>query len=154
MGSGVSAAKNSAKMILAEDNVMSIINAVLWGRNIYSNVRKFIQFQLTVNFSTLFIVFFYNLINEQPMFSVVQLLWINMVMDILAALALAAERPQGSIIKNAPVKDTDSIITVTMLRQIYGMTAYISFTMIMNIFFIDNFYSWLDVEGGIPLNAL
>ncbi len=51
MGSGVSAAKNVAKMILVEDNVLSIINAVLWGRNIYSNVRKFIQFQLTVNFS-------------------------------------------------------------------------------------------------------
>lgn len=56
MGSGVSSAKDAAKMILVEDNVLSIINAVLWGRNIFSNVRKFIQFQFTVNFSALILM--------------------------------------------------------------------------------------------------
>ena len=104
MGSGVAAAKNVSKMILVQDNIMSIINAVLWGRNIYSNVRKFIQFQLTVNFSTLVVAFICALTKGVPAFSVVQLLWINMIMDMLAALALAAERPQTSQIKNPPVK--------------------------------------------------
>lgn len=103
MGSGVSAAKNASQMILVDDNLMSIINAVLWGRNIYSNVRKFIQFQLTVNFSALILLAIVALALGEAAFSVVQLLWINMIMDLLAALALAAERPTSSSIKNPPV---------------------------------------------------
>lgn len=116
MGSGVSAAKNASNMILAEDNLMSIINAVLWGRNIYSNVRKFIQFQITVNFTALILLFLIALMTGQAAFTVVQLLWINMIMDMFAALALAAEKPQKSVIKNPPVKDTEAIITKAMWR--------------------------------------
>jgi P-type Ca2+ transporter type 2C len=104
MGSGVDAAKNSAKMILCEDNIMSIINAVLWGRNIYANVRKFIQFQLTVNFSALLITFISCILEGVPIFSVVQLLWLNIIMDILAAIALGAERPSKESITNVPYR--------------------------------------------------
>ena len=104
MGSGVDAAKNSAKMILCEDNIMSIINAVLWGRNIYANVRKFIQFQLTVNFSALLITFISCILEGEPIFSVVQLLWLNIIMDILAAIALGAERPSKESITNVPYR--------------------------------------------------
>jgi magnesium-transporting ATPase (P-type) len=138
MGSGVSAVKNVSKMILVDDNLMSIINAVLWGRNIYSNVRKFIQFQLTVNLSALVILFIIALASGLQAFSVVQLLWLNMIMDLLAALALAAERPQLSIIENPPVRSNDQMITLTMWRQILGMTAYITLVMIFMFFFLDD----------------
>ena len=103
MGSGVSAAKNVSSMILIDDNLMSIINAVLWGRNIYSNVRKFIQFQFTFNFSCIVILMVVALAVGAPIFSVTQLLWINLIMDLMAALALAAEPPTPSTIKNPPV---------------------------------------------------
>ena len=119
---------------------MSIINAVLWGRNIYSNVRKFIQFQLTVNFTALILLFLVALITGQAAFSVVQLLWINMIMDMLAALALAAERPQLSVIKNPPVKDSEPIITKPMWRQILGMTLYITIVMVFMFFFLDEMW--------------
>lgn len=90
-----------------------------------------------------------------PAFSVVQLLWINMIMDILAALALAAERPQMSVIKNPPVKNSDSIITDTMWRQILGMSAYIIFISIIMIYFADNIWAldysnadtWINEDG-------
>ena len=141
MGSGVYAAKNVSKMILAQDNIMSIVNAVLWGRNIYSNVRKFIQFQLTVNFSCLFIALLSAGIKGTPVFSVPQLLWINMIMDVLAALALAAEGPQISTITNPPVKNDDPIITKTMMRQILGMTFYVSTVMTLLFFFIDDMWA-------------
>lgn len=156
MGSGVSAAKNVSKMILVEDNVISIINAVLWGRNIYSNVRKFIQFQLTVNFSVLVLLLIIALASGLQAFSVVQLLWLNMIMDLLAALALAAERPQPSVIKNPPVKNSDLMITLTMWRQILGMTVYITIVMIFMFFFLDDIQdltfdsfssAWYDTQG-------
>ena len=116
MGSGVSSAKDAAKMILVEDNVLSIINAVLWGRNIFSNVRKFIQFQFTVNFSALILMVLVALASGQQAFSVVQLLWLNLIMDMFAALALAAESPQKSVIKNNPFRNSDDIITESMWK--------------------------------------
>lgn len=140
MGSGVSSAKDAAKMILVEDNVLSIINAVLWGRNIFSNVRKFIQFQFTVNFSALILMVLVALASGQQAFSVVQLLWLNLIMDMFAALALAAERPQKSVIKNNPFRNSDDIITESMWKQIIGMTAFISVVMIILFMFLDNMW--------------
>jgi Ca2+-transporting ATPase len=116
MGSGVSAAKNVSSMILIDDNLMSIINAVLWGRNIYSNVRKFIQFQFTFNFSCLVILTIVALAVGTPIFSVTQLLWINMIMDLMAALALAAEPPTPSSINNPPMTKGQNIITQIMWK--------------------------------------
>lgn len=138
MGSGVSAAKDASKMILVDDNLMSIINAVLWGRNIYANVRKFIQFQFTVNFSALVLMLIVALVEGAPLFTVVQLLWINMIMDLMAALALAAEPPSPSTILNPPVRRADNIITQIMWRQILGMTAYIVGMMILMFFTIES----------------
>lgn len=156
MGSGVSSAKDAAQMILVEDNVLSIINAVLWGRNIYANVRKFIQFQFTVNLSALIILLIVALASGQQAFSVVQLLWLNLIMDMFAALALAAERPQRSVIKNAPFRNSDDIITQAMWVQIIGMTVYVTIVMIFLFFFLDNMWDlgdfsfeqeWFSSEG-------
>ena len=93
MGSGVSIAKDAADMILISDNFEATMNAVMWGRNIYQNVRKFIQFQVTVNFTALSIIFIGAVFRGESPLSAVQLLWINLIMDTFAALALATERP-------------------------------------------------------------
>jgi Ca2+-transporting ATPase len=92
-------------MILVDDNIKSIINAILWGRNIYGNVRKFLQFQLTFNVTTILIVFMGAIFRGATLFSVVELMWINLIMDTLAAISLASERPHPIVIKDAPVSN-------------------------------------------------
>ncbi len=104
MGTGVSVAKEASSVILQNDNVESIINSITWGRNIYGNTRKFIQYQLTFNFSTLVIVFIGAIFRGATIFSVVQLLWINMIMDTLAAIALSAEKPKKNAIRDDPIR--------------------------------------------------
>jgi Ca2+ transporting ATPase len=91
--SGCQVAKESADIILLDDNFRSVFRACQWGRVIYDNVRKFIQFQMTVSISTLFIVFLSGVTLGDTPFNVIQLLWVNMVMDTLAAIALSTEPP-------------------------------------------------------------
>ena len=124
MGSGVSAAKDASDMILMDDNFEATMKAVMWGRNIYDNVRRFIQFQITVNFSVLLVEFFGAAVMGDVPLGTVQLLWINLIMDTFAALALASEVPHPSIIRTPPVKADDLIIEKYMWRQIYGVTIY------------------------------
>lgn len=143
MGSGVSIAKDNSDMILIEDNFEATMMAVMWGRNIYLNVRRFIQFQVTVNLSTLLFVLLGCATKGTSPLSIVQLLWINLIMDTLAAIALGSERPNANIIKNGPVQDKDPLITPSMLKQIYGMTLYIFMVSTLLYFFVDN--SW-DIE--------
>jgi magnesium-transporting ATPase (P-type) len=115
MGSGVSVAKDVADMIVISNNFESVMMAVLWGRNIYLNVRKFIQFQLTANFSCLILVFFGSL-TKGCFLTCVQLLWLNLIMDTFAAIALGSERPHPSIIKAPPVREGEPLLTATMWR--------------------------------------
>ena len=117
MGSGVSIAKDSSDMILTTDNFEATMNAVMWGRNIYQNVRRFVQFQVTVNFTALVVVFISAIIKGESCLTSIQLLWINLIMDTLAALALATERPHPSIIRNPPIKrGKDNIMTKAIWR--------------------------------------
>lgn len=140
MGSGVSVAKEISDMILIDDNFQAVMNASMWGRNIYANVRKFVQFQLTVNFTTLIIVFLGACFKGTPTLSIVQLLWMNLIMDTFAALALGSEKPHPSIVKNPPFRENEPVITATMWRQIYGMTVYITAVMIVLYFFVDDMW--------------
>jgi magnesium-transporting ATPase (P-type) len=135
MGSGCSVAKDAADMILMDDNFESTMKAVMWGRNIFANVKRFIQFQVSVNITTLAVVFLgYIILGESP-FGTVHLLWINLIMDTLAALALATERPHPSIIKTPPIKQGDNILTPVVWRQIYGVSLYIIFVEVILMLF-------------------
>lgn len=158
MGSGVSIAKDAADMILISDNFEATMNAVMWGRNIYQNVRKFIQFQVTVNFTALAFVFIGAVFKGEAALTVVQLLWVNLIMDTLAALALATERPHQTVILTPPVKKGDQVMTHVIWRQIYGMSAYMIIVLSILLFFGE--FIW-DIEyaksdrffnGDIPLN--
>jgi P-type E1-E2 ATPase len=116
MGSGVSVAKDVADMVLTKDDFESTMMAVMWGRNIYANTRKFLQFQLTANFTALIVVFIGAVTKGTATFGVVQLLWLNLIMDTFAAVALGSEKPHPSIIKSPPIKENEQIMTITMWR--------------------------------------
>ncbi len=124
MGSACEIAKDASDIILMDDNFSSSVSSVMWGRNIFQNIRKFLQFQLTVNVSCLSIVLLCCLIFGESPFSVIQLLWINLIMDTLAALALATEPPHPTALKGRPVRVYDKMLSQVMWRQILGVAAY------------------------------
>ena len=117
---GTEVAKEASDIILLDDNFASIITAVKWGRNIYTNVRKFLQFQLTVNCVAMFIVFLGGVVVSDPPLTAVQMLWVNLIMDTCAALALATESPSETILDEKPYKRTELIVTPVMWRNILG----------------------------------
>lgn len=110
MGTGSDAAKESAKIVLTEDDFCATVAAVMFGRNIYDSVRKFLQFQLTINCVAMAIVFFGACIFNRDVFTSVQILWVNLIMDTFAALALATEPPTRALLNREPQKRDENII--------------------------------------------
>lgn len=99
---GTQVAKEAAGIILLDDNFNSIVTAIKYGRNIFDCIRKFLQFQLTVNIVAISIAFLGAVfINESPL-TAVQMLWVNLIMDTLAALALATDPPQDELLARMP----------------------------------------------------
>ncbi|KAF0897182.1 hypothetical protein E2562_034230 [Oryza meyeriana var. granulata] len=108
---GTEVAKESADVIVLDDNFTTIINVARWGRAVYINIQKFVQFQLTVNIVALVINFVSACITGSAPLTAVQLLWVNMIMDTLGALALATEPPNDEMMKRPPVKRGECFIT-------------------------------------------
>ncbi len=90
---GTQVSKNASDIIILDDNFNSIVRAVIWGRNVYTSIRKFLQFQLTVNIIAVLLVLISAAVIRQSVLASVQMLWVNLIMDSLAALALATEPP-------------------------------------------------------------
>jgi len=124
MGSGCELAKDQADMIILDDNFGSTMVAVSWGRNIYDNVKKFLQFQMTVNITCCVFTVVASLFYGRSPFSVLHLLWINLIMDTFAALALATEPPNADNLKSKPIKATQMIMSEIMWRQILTQCIY------------------------------
>lgn len=122
--SGCEAAKDAADIIILDDNFKSVFKATQYGRNIYDNVRKFIQFQLTVNIACCTMVFLGGATLGESPFNVIQLLWINMIMDTLAAIALATEPPHPTELRKKRVTKGEKIIMKSMWRTILGGALY------------------------------
>lgn len=121
---GTEVAKESADVIVMDDNFKTIVNVARWGRSVYINIQKFVQFQLTVNVAALMINFISACINGDEPLTTVQLLWVNLIMDTLGALALATEPPHDGLMKRPPIGRDVSIITKTMWRNIIGQSIY------------------------------
>lgn len=117
---GTDIAKGACDIILLDDNFTSIVVALRYGRSVYDNVRKFLQFQLSVNVVAMFMCFFGTVILKDSPLNAVQLLWVNLVMDTLGALALATEPPTKDILERMPYKKTDKIISEQMWRNVFG----------------------------------
>jgi Ca2+ transporting ATPase len=131
---GTEVAKEASDIILLDDNFASIITAVKWGRNIYENVRKFLQFQLTVNCVAMFIVFLGGVALNDPPLTSVQMLWVNLIMDTGAALALATEPPSDDLLTRKPYHRDELIVTPVMWRNIVGMALYQAILLVVMLF--------------------
>ncbi|KAK9922085.1 hypothetical protein M0R45_030566 [Rubus argutus] len=121
---GTEVAKESADVIILDDNFSTIVNVARWGRAVYINIQKFVQFQLTVNVVALMINFVSACVSGDAPLTAVQLLWVNMIMDTLGALALATEPPNEGLMKRPPVSRGTSFITKAMWRNIIGQSIY------------------------------
>lgn len=121
LGSGTSVAKNASDITIIDDSFRSVVRAVLWGRSLYRNIQRFIFFQLVVNVTALLLVFFGSIIGTELPLTVTQILWINLIMDTFAAMALASLPPSREVMNEKPRAVTDAIVTRGMLRGILGL---------------------------------
>ena len=121
---GTEVAKSAADIIILDDNFVSIVRSVLWGRNVYDNIRKFIQFQLTVNIVALTVAFIGALTQRGTPLKAVQLLWVNLIMDTFAALALGTEKPTDILLNRRPYGRESPLIAPIMWRNIIGQAIY------------------------------
>jgi Ca2+-transporting ATPase len=121
---GTEVAKEASKIVLLDDSFATIVKAVQWGRSLYENIQRFIQFQLTINVSALAIAFLGPFLGVQPPFTVLQLLWINVIMDTFAAIALCSEPPRPGLMLRRPKRRDESILTPAMRRTILSTAAF------------------------------
>ena len=118
LGSGTNVAKEASDMTLLDDSFRSIERAVMWGRSLYNNIRRFLFFQLVVNLTALLLVLGGAIIGTQMPLTVTQILWVNLIMDTFAAMALASLPPTREVMSERPRKQTDPIISPSMARGI------------------------------------
>ncbi|MBR4830004.1 MAG: calcium-translocating P-type ATPase, PMCA-type [Muribaculaceae bacterium] len=118
MGDGTAVAKEASDITIINNSFASINKAVLWGRSLYSNIQRFILFQLAVNVCACLVVAICSFFSKQPALTVTQMLWVNLIMDTFAALALASLPPNSILMKMKPRNSQDSIITPVMMRFI------------------------------------
>ncbi|KAL1539715.1 Calcium-transporting ATPase 12, plasma membrane-type [Salvia divinorum] len=121
---GTEVAKESSDIVILDDNFSSVATVLLWGRCVYNNIQKFIQFQLTVNVAALVINFIAAVSAGDVPLTAVQLLWVNLIMDTLGALALATERPTKELMHRPPVGRTEPLITNIMWRNLLPQALY------------------------------
>lgn len=142
MGSGTAIAKEASDIILLDDSFNSIVTAVMWGRSLYENIQRFLMFQLTVNIVALGIAFFGLFIGISLPLTVTQMLWINLIMDTFAALALATEPPHETVMNQPPRHPQEFIISPKMLKIIIG-------TGIIFLLFLMGFLVYLERDGAV-----
>lgn len=118
LGSGTSVAKQASDITLLDDSFHAIANAVMWGRSLYKNIQRFLFFQLVVNLSALLLVLGGSIIGTEMPLTVTQILWVNLIMDTFAAMALASLPPSHEVMRDKPRRDTDFIISRPMARGI------------------------------------
>ncbi|XP_052425947.1 plasma membrane calcium-transporting ATPase 3 isoform X4 [Carassius gibelio] len=141
---GTDVAKEASDIILTDDNFTSIVKAVMWGRNVYDSISKFLQFQLTVNVVAVIVAFTGACITQDSPLKAVQMLWVNLIMDTLASLALATEPPTEALLLRRPYGRDKPLISRTMMKNILGHAVYqliITFTLLFageKLFNIDS----------------
>ncbi|XP_015124585.1 plasma membrane calcium-transporting ATPase 2 isoform X4 [Diachasma alloeum] len=153
---GTDVAKEASDIILTDDNFSSIVKAVMWGRNVYDSIAKFLQFQLTVNIVAVIVAFIGACAVQDSPLKAVQMLWVNLIMDTLASLALATELPTPDLLLRKPYGRTKPLISRTMMKNILGQGIYqlaVIFTLLFaghKIFDIDSGHAGHSGHTGIP----
>ncbi|GLT64888.1 hypothetical protein SLA2020_373520 [Shorea laevis] len=121
---GTEVAKESSDIVILDGDFTTVVTVLRWGRCVYNNIQKFIQFQLTVNVAVLVIKFIAAISAGEVPLTAVQLLWVNLIVDILGALALATDRPTKELMQNQPVGRTEPLITNIMWRNLLAQALY------------------------------
>ncbi|XP_051271557.1 plasma membrane calcium-transporting ATPase 3 isoform X5 [Dicentrarchus labrax] len=149
---GTDVAKEASDIILTDDNFTSIVKAVMWGRNVYDSISKFLQFQLTVNVVAVIVAFTGACITQDSPLKAVQMLWVNLIMDTLASLALATEPPTESLLLRRPYGRNKPLISRTMMKNILGHAVY-QLVIIFTLLFAGE--SFFDIDSGrnAPLHS-
>mmetsp|Transcript_5600 Transcript_5600/g.8116 ORF Transcript_5600/g.8116 Transcript_5600/m.8116 type:complete len:1155 (-) Transcript_5600:179-3643(-) len=147
---GTQIAKDAADIILLDDNFASIVTAAKWGRNIYASIQKFLQFQLTVNISAVITAIVGAFSYRTTPIAAIQMLWVNLLMDSLASLALASEPPVDSLLQKPPVNRTEHMITKRMWANMFGQSTY-QIIVVMTLFFSGP--ELLDLPPGHEVEA-
>ncbi|XP_031778697.1 plasma membrane calcium-transporting ATPase 2 isoform X5 [Nasonia vitripennis] len=142
---GTDVAKEASDIILTDDNFSSIVKAVMWGRNVYDSIAKFLQFQLTVNVVAVIVAFIGACAVQDSPLKAVQMLWVNLIMDTLASLALATEMPTPDLLLRKPYGRTKPLISRTMMKNILGQAVY-QLTVIFMLLFVGD--KMLDIPSG------
>lgn len=148
MGTGTSVAKEASDITLLDDSFNSIGTAVMWGRSLYKNIQRFIVFQLTINFVALLIVLLGSVIGTELPLTVTQMLWVNLIMDTFAALALASIPPSESVMNEKPRRSSDFIITKAMQYNIFGVGTTFLIVLMGMIYYFTN------ADGGMTVHRL
>ncbi|XP_073278153.1 calcium-transporting ATPase 4, plasma membrane-type-like isoform X1 [Primulina huaijiensis] len=151
---GTEVAKESADVVIMDDNFTTILNVAKWGRAVYINIQKFIQFQLTVNMVALMTNFVSACITGSAPLTAVQLLWVNMIMDTLGALALATEPPHDGLMTRSPVGRNVNLITKVMWRNIIGQSFYQLVVLGILLFNGKRIFKLNDKDSDATLNTL
>jgi Ca2+ transporting ATPase len=139
MFTGTDVAKHASDIILLDDNFASIVKACMWGRNIYDNIRRFLQFQLSVNIVALTTAFVGSCILRESPLQPIQLLWVNLIMDSLGSLAEATEPPTKKLLLRPPQSRDEYIISHTMVKHLIIMGIYQSIIVFILIFLGEYF---------------
>ncbi|KAK7194708.1 calcium-transporting ATPase [Novymonas esmeraldas] len=144
MNGGSDVAKRASDIVLLNDNFIGMVKATMWGRNVKDNIRKFLQFQLTVNFAACVVSFFGAIMSEQNMSPLkpVQLLWLNLIMDTLAALALATELPCEPMLLSRPPEPKDTPIIVPSMWFQVGLQS--AFQLLCQLFLLSHGSTFLN----------
>lgn len=147
---GTDVAKEASDIILTDDNFTSIVKAVMWGRNVYDSISKFLQFQLTVNVVAVIVAFLGACIISDSPLKAIQMLWVNLIMDTLASLALATEMPTEELLERKPYGRTKPLVSVTMTKNILGHAIY-QITVILILLFVGD--RLFDIDSGREQNS-
>ncbi len=135
MGDGTSVAKEASDITIVDNSFGSIGKAVMWGRSLYQNIQRFLLFQLTVNVTACFLVLFGAFMGTESPLTVTQMLWINLIMDTFAAMALASLPPSESVMSDKPRDRNAFILNNKMLREIIGVGGFF-FLMLLGLLYI------------------
>ncbi|XP_004068702.1 plasma membrane calcium-transporting ATPase 2 isoform X7 [Oryzias latipes] len=149
---GTDVAKEASDIILTDDNFSSIVKAVMWGRNVYDSISKFLQFQLTVNVVAVIVAFTGACITQDSPLKAVQMLWVNLIMDTFASLALATEPPNESLLKRKPYGRNKPLISSTMTKNILGHAVY-QLVIIFTLLFVGEQIFDIDSGRDAPLHS-
>ena len=148
MGSGTSVAKDASDITLLDDSFASIATAVMWGRSLYRNIQRFVLFQLTINFAAILICFVGAVFGTDMPLTVVQILWVNIIMDTFAAMAMASLPPSAEVMGDRPRPRDEFIITPAMARTIFTCGG------VMVLALLGMLFGWTFSEEGMTVRRL